>query len=158
GQALPSRLGLAAEDPARLARRAVEQFCDSDFRALPARDSLAIFSPGQIKAHRNEAGWPLVDWVWDPLTIVASYRVGEVTVADSMGSAPVDCAELARAPGAGNPMTVGRRAATVTFGLRWRSGCWRVFDPPEARVSPDSLVGWYASALASVNDGSVMPR
>ena len=142
----------AATDPATAeARRAVESFCEADFLALGARDSLTTWSPSIKKAHFEDAGWPLVSWTWDSLTVVVAYRVGKVTTDDSTGSATVEYDEIARSVGRRRFVGLPRRATAVTLRLRKVGGTWRVWDPPEPRVSRDSLVACYAVELAALD-------
>jgi len=146
----------AATNPATAeARRAVETFCEADFQAHPTRDSLATFSPAVRKAHKQDqdAGWPLVNWMWDPLTVAVAYRVGDVVANDSTGSATVEFDEIARSPGKQQRFVrLPRRVSSVTLSLRKRGGAWRVEDPPEPRVSLGVLVGIYSYQLARVDE------
>jgi hypothetical protein len=134
------------------ARRAVESFCEGDFHALQARESLATRGPAGRKAHAQDAGWPQIDWTWDPLTVVVAYRIRDVVTHDSTGSATVEYDELARSPGRRRFVGLPRRASALKLNLRKSGEAWRVFDPPEPRVSQHALVAIYAAGLAARNE------
>jgi hypothetical protein len=145
----------AATDPAALeARRAVERFCEADFLARDARDSLATYSPAVRKAHLRDVdnGWPNVAWTWDPVTVVVAYRLGKVITDDSTGSATIEFDELARCVGRRRYVGLPRRASALTLQLHKTGDVWRVSDPPEPRVSQNALVAIYAGQLATPDD------
>jgi hypothetical protein len=135
-------------------RKAVESFCEADFQALDARDSLATYSPSVRKAHLRDVdnGWPNVAWTWDPVTVVVAYRLGKVFTDDSTGSATVEFDEIARCVGRRRYVGLPRRASAVTLHLRRTGDVWRVSDPPEPRVSQNALVAIYAGQLATPDD------
>lgn len=143
--------GAATDAAAAEARRAVESFCQADFQALDARDSLATYSPSVRKAHLRDVdrGWPNVAWTWDPVTVVVAYRLGKVITDDSTGAATVEFDEIARCVGRRRYVGLPRRASAVTFQLRKTGEVWRVADPPEPRVSQVALVAIYAGQLAT---------
>jgi len=134
------------------ARKVVESYCEADFRALPIRDSVTTYSSAVKRAHQEDWGWPLIDWMWDPLTVVAAYRIRDVTANDSTGSATIEFDELALSPGHGRFVGLPRRMSRVTLTLKRSRGEWRVFDPPEPRVSRNALVETYAEQLAQCDE------
>jgi len=136
------------------ARQAVESFCEADFQARDARDSLATYSLSVRKAHLKDVdnGWPNVAWTWDPVTVVVAYRLGKVITGDSTGSATVEFDEIARCVGRRRYVGLPRRASAVTFHLRKTGDVWRVSDPPEPRVSQNALVAFFSGQLATPDD------
>jgi hypothetical protein len=130
----------------------VAAFCAADFGALPARDSLVVYTKEAERRARRLAGsdgFPLVDWVWDPLQIVTQYRILDVKAGDSTGTARVRFFVVARSRGRYKVESVPPVAGVDTLQLVRRSGRWWILDPPPARVSIAAEVGIYSSSLAS---------
>ena len=142
-----------AEDSAVLsARKAVEYFCQIEFEGDQGirRSKVARYSKKET-ARREKERTPTpvdtLDFEYDALFVVASYRVLDVTVKGKQASVSVVYSRLAtRTKGKGSQLHFapdGNDNDLVTLTLVYDKNQWWVLDPPPPRVSKQPLIEYY---------------
>jgi hypothetical protein len=132
------------------ARESVEEFCASDFRGaqnVEQRQQLVHFSPARVRelAKIMDGLSPYVfEWEAEPLEVVDSYKVGQVTVTDEEATVSVTYEVVAqRTSWGGRIERVPKKAIATQLRLRRYGNNWKVNDPPFPRVSKQFLSSSY---------------
>ncbi len=127
-------------------KRVIEEFCQAEFKGTEERYDYAKFSreyEAKKRAEGNEFDGHVNVWDWDPLFVVASYKVRDVDIKDNHASAIVVYKRLAQSKGHGRitPDYVGEDV--VKYNLIYDGAKWWLVDPPLPRISKDALVAIY---------------
>jgi hypothetical protein len=136
------------------AQRAAEQFCQAEFAGIvDIRQSLVRYSPTRRdleKAKDPELEGLVISIEADPVFVVDSYRITEVTVG-KRATATILYRRLARSQGEGLPgrelVPDCRNEDSVKLTLQYAKGRWYIIDPPPPRISREVLIEYYQNSV-----------
>lgn len=133
-------------------QEAVAKFCALDFSGaqdVEKRQSLIDLSEGRVRELGKRMGGmsPYVfEWETAPLSVVDSYKVGQITVSGDQATASVTYQVVAQRGVWGGRLTRKPDVAMLTeLKLRRYGDTWKVIDPPPPNVSRAFLSSSYRS-------------
>ncbi|MBI5374948.1 MAG: hypothetical protein HZA77_05905 [Candidatus Schekmanbacteria bacterium] len=146
------------------AKKTLQEFCSSEFNGIrDARVFYVTFSPDQA-ARDDKINPPVgaVDktWDWDPLVVVDSYKIKNIEVKGERAVVEVSYTRLANTESYGyNRKLIENYMENdvVKFQMVFKDGNWKVFDPPEPRISYEAIVNYYRNEVASMKDVIALP-
>lgn len=129
----------------------VTDFCEMQFTGVGSyRINIVKYTPKAAKREIANDPYDIgfnYSWESDPVTIVESYRIADISISGSKGTATVVYKRLARL---GPSVTDESRCRTlekdflerdiVTLTLRRVKGMWWIMDPPPPRVSKEGVM------------------
>lgn len=133
----------------------VEKYCSADFNGVPdIRSSLAKFTAKRESKERirdPELKGRVIAYEADPILIVDSYQIQEISIRKNGALAVVAYDRLAKSHGEGLP---GRKIIPehvtheiVKLHLVYDRGNWLILDPPLPRIAAKALIQYYENLI-----------
>jgi len=132
----------------------VERFCRAEFEGVQdIRLGIVKFSAARkVQEEKRDSQFRgfVKTWEIDPLVVVASYRIINITVQDDSAIAKISYERLMRTEG-----DLGKRHLIkdynaediVKLNLVYRDKRWWIIDPPFPRISREAIVTYYRGKL-----------
>ncbi len=142
------------------ARELVEKFCRAEFMGVQdIRLDIAKYSRKQIaweKKRDPEFRGMVKYWDNDPLFVVASYQITDVSVKKNRAIATIVYKRLARTEGDGvlkrKIIPDSLEHDIISLDLIYNRSTWWVLDPPIPRVSLEDITRYHKSHLNRLGD------
>ncbi len=147
-----------------LIRNIVDEFCKAEFMGQQdIRFDLAKFTPEreEIEKRRDSQFKGFVKtWDIDPVVIVASYRITNITLLDGKASAIVVYERLAKTEGDFDKRKIVkdyRKEDALEISLIFQDNKWWILDPPTPRISREAIINYYQQHLNRTKNLLILP-